>query len=190
MTGCASTELVSQWTDTGYTGPTFQNILVVGMTDKPAERRLFEEEFVRKLQERPGVTAIPSARLIPAENELKREQIEAAISGSDIDAVLVTRLLKVDKQTRYVPGSPNYYPGGYYSGFYDYYYTSYDMVRTPGYITEDTIVSLETNLYQAATSTLVWSASSQTFNPGSVPELTDDLAGVVIKDLTKAGLLP
>ena len=32
MTGCASTELVSQWTDTAYTGPTFHNILVVGMT--------------------------------------------------------------------------------------------------------------------------------------------------------------
>jgi hypothetical protein len=180
--GCSSTKLVNLWTDPKYTGPSFKKILVIGISERSGERRLFEEEFVRRLDMRDGVDALPSIGLIDEQSELDTERITEAIKGTGIDAVLVTRLVseetrKRDSQVR--TGS-----------FDEYYFRASRTIRSKEYITEHTIVKLETNVYTAETMALVWSGTTETFNPPkSIAKTIDELAKIVVESLADNGML-
>jgi hypothetical protein len=56
---------------------------------------------------------------------------------------------------------------GYGYGYYGYYGRAYDTIYTPGYITEDTIVKLETTVYDSKTEKMVWAGGTRSFNPSS-----------------------
>jgi hypothetical protein len=57
-------------------------------------------------------------------------------------------------------------------------------------VTQFQIATAETRLYAARTKQLVWSATSETFNPTSVQQEAPGLADAVIKALRARGLLP
>ncbi len=134
----------------------------------------------------PGASALASYQLIPDEDALEKEQIVEAIDGREIDGVLITRLVSEDKRQRHVqPRSVG--PVGY--GYYGHYYRSYNAVYSHGYLVEDTIVTLETNLYSATTEELIWSGTTESFDPESVTQIIDELAKLVVQKLTKEKLL-
>jgi hypothetical protein len=59
VTGCASTKIVTQWSNPEYASPHFKKIMVIGVSRQPSIRRTFEEEFVTKLKAA-GVDAVAS----------------------------------------------------------------------------------------------------------------------------------
>jgi hypothetical protein len=59
----------------------------------------------------------------------------------------------------------------------------------PGYYATDKTYFLETNLYDAATEKLVWSAQSETVNPGSIDKFVQDYPKKLIAQMVKDGLL-
>ena len=182
LAGCSSTKLVNLWTDPKYTGPPFKKILVLGMSERPGERRLFEEEFVRRLDMRHGVDAVPSTGLIDEQSELDTERITEAIKGTGIDAVLVTRLVSEEKRKRNQPARSG--------SFDDYYFRASRTIRSKDYITEHTIAKLETNVYTAETMTLVWSGATETFNPpNSIAKTIAELATIVVESLAENEML-
>ena len=81
-----------------------------------------------------------------------------------VDAVLVTRLIKVDENIHRTPGQTYVVPQVYYNHFYGYYRRVYREVHTPGYITKEVVVHLETNLYDVKTEVLVWATLSKTLD--------------------------
>ena len=48
---------------------------------------------------------------------------------------------------------------------------------------------IQTNVYAVASESLIWSGSSQTFNPEATREVAGDVAKVVVERLQKAGIL-
>lgn len=186
LAACSSTTVVDQWRDSDYAGPPLRTLLVIGMSKDPGRRRQFEDAMVSQISTLEGASALASYKLLPSEDALEKEQIVEAIAGRGIDAVLITRLVSEDKRKRYVqPHSVG--PTGY--GYYGHYYRSYNDVYRPGYLTEDTIVTLETNLYSAATEELVWSGTTESFDPESATQIIDELAKLVVERLTKEKLL-
>ncbi len=178
---CATkTTLSNVWRSETYPSGTMQRILVIGVAENETGRRSFEDAFAAALALQ-NADAVPSYQLLPGEERLSRESIEAAISGRGFQGVLVTRLLGVDEQETYVPPSTYVRPGYYGRGMYGYYGSSWDVVHRPGYTVTETIVRLETHLYDAATADLVWAAHSDTFDPRS----TDDIIDSVTKKLSR-----
>jgi hypothetical protein len=61
----------------------------------------------------------------------------------------------------------------------------------PGYTTEETTVSIETNVYATSKpeGDLVWTAVSQSFNPKSAKKVADALIKELPKQMEKDGLL-
>jgi len=57
------------------------------------------------------------------------------------------------------------YGPGYYGGWSSYYSAGYGAVIEPGYTTVDTVVTLETNFYDASKEkdALIWSGESATW---------------------------
>lgn len=186
LAGCATTKLTLVWMDEAYRDYRLDNVLVMGVSDRIVMRRVFEDKFVKQLQAA-GIRAVSSAAVIPGEDKLTKEAIEPEIKKLGIDAVLITHLVAVDKETVYFPPQTYVAPLTYH--YYRHYYTVYDYVYTPGYYSTYKTVRLETNIFDTKTGQPIWSAQSETLDPHSAEKLMDSLISLVINDLRKKRLL-
>ncbi len=187
-----STKLVASWKNPEYSGPRFHRILVLGMSAKPGVRADFEDAL-SKLVARNGVEAIPGNTILlrPEDTHLDMNYLKTQIKEFKIDAVIVSRLVKVENTTTYIPGQAYVVPYPYYRSFYGYYGAVYPVVYSPDYLREDRTVRVETNVY-AATSPdgeLVWTGVSDTFNPRSADKAIDGLSKLLVKELQKEAVL-
>ncbi len=187
LSGCSSTTVVDQWRDDDFTDAPLSNLLVIGMSKDPGRRRQYEDAMVRQLSAIDGVEALASYKLLPSEDALEKEQIVEAITGRGIDGVLITRLVGEDKRRRHVEPRTM---GALGYDYYGYYYRSYNDVYGPGYLAQDTVVTLQTNLYDVATEELVWFGTTESFDPQSVTQIIDELATLVVEKLKKQELIP
>ncbi len=186
-----STKLVASWKNPQYSGPTFHRILVIGMSAKPGVRADFEDAL-SKLVARDGVEAIPGNTILlrPEGTKLDLDYLRTQVKEFKIDAVIVSRLVKVDKNVTYIPGQP-YVPYPYYGSFYGYYGAVYPVVYSPDYLREDTTVRVETNVYavRGTDGELVWTGVSDTFNPSSADKVIDGLSKLIVKELHKEAII-
>jgi hypothetical protein len=187
-----STKLVASWKNPEYSGPAFRRVLILGMSAKPGVRADFEDAL-SKLVVRDGIEAIPGNTILlrPEGTQLDLNYLKTQVKEFKIDAVIVSRLVKVDKNVTYVPGQPYFMPYPYYGSFYGYYGNVYPMVYSPDYLREDTTVRVETNVYAVSSGEgqLVWTAVSDTFNPSSANKVIDGLSKLIVKELQKEEVL-
>lgn len=187
LTGCASTSLVGTWSEPKYKTK-IQKILVVGLSQNESIKRTYESTLSESIRAA-GAQAEPAGSLLPAATETTADAIKAAIAGKGYDTVLVTRLVSRVQEERYVPGTPYPIPHSYYYGFHDYYSNVYPTVYSPGYLVNDTIVNLETNIYEVNEGKLIWAVVSETFNPDDINKEIKTLSEVLVTRLKKDGLL-
>ncbi|MEE8061378.1 MAG: hypothetical protein V3T16_06090 [Gemmatimonadales bacterium] len=186
LAGCGgSTQLTNVWADPQGVSDPIEKMLIIGVTDEQAVRRSFEDQFVSEL-ERERISAVSSAAAL-GPGKIDSTIIHDYVRQNDIDAILVTRLLGVDKQQQYNPGT-TYWEPSYYGGFYGYYNWGYSAYTTPGYWTEYEVLRLETLIYRS-NAQLLWAANSETFDPGSESTVVKALADAVIQDLDRRDLL-
>jgi len=124
-------------------------------------------------------------RLMPIDQVVSRETVEAAIEGQTVDLVLVTRLLGVEEVEAYHP--PSYYP---YNRSYSSYYSHGMQYSSPGYYESYKVLTLESNIYDTATQQLVWSMQSENFDPSTPAKVIEQQIGLTIKILSERGLVP
>ena len=191
--GCASTTLQSTWMDPGFTGGPFKKFFVVGLSARDVTtRRVFEDIVVARLQAA-GAQAVPAWQNFRDEGQGNEAAMEAAVAQSGADALMLTRLLGIDTRmsvsTVMVPGpvwshgfSPGFGPGPGWWGPYQ----SWQAVPQ---VTQYQIATAETTVYDVKTRRIVWTATSQTFNPTSVQQEAPGLADAVIGALQARGLI-
>ena len=126
---------------------------------------------------------------LPSSDKPDRAAIEAAIKTTGVSAVLITRVVEVDKRTRDTPSMSSYSPGPHHLGMYGYYSGSYDNVHSPSYFSSYEVHKLASDLYDSATGELIWSAQSETIDPVNLAKEIDGLVRLLIDDLRKKGLL-
>jgi hypothetical protein len=176
MTSCATTTLTHVWKDDGYVGQ-ISNVLVMGVIKQPAKKRFFEDEFVNQLKAQ-GISAVASYRLFPSDRMIEDEEILAKMNERDIDAL-----------ETYVPGTVQYAPPYPHRRWHGYYADSYRAVYTPGYSITDEVVIIESNLYDAKSEGLIWSAMSETFVEGSRDSLVKEFIKKIIGSLSEKNLI-
>ena len=186
-----STKLIVSWKNPEYSGARFHRILVLGMSAKPGVRADFEDALSALITQA-GIEAVPGNTILlrPEGTKLDLNYLKTQVSAFKIDAVIVSRLVKVDKNITYVPGTP-YMPYPYYGSFYGYYGALYPVVYSPDYLREDTTVRVETNVYAVTSGEgqLVWTGTSDTFNPKSADKAISGLSKLIMKELQKAAIL-
>jgi hypothetical protein len=187
-------KMITSWFNPNYEGQTFHKILVIGVAQNLEVRADFEDAMAAQIA-RPGIETIPGNHILlrPDPNaKLDLEYLRGQIRDNHIDAVVVSRLLKVEKKVTTVPSSTYIAPYSYYYSFYGYLGAVYPVVYDPGYTREDTTVSVETNVYATGKpdGDLVWNGFSKSFNPKSAKKVADGLVKEVPKQMEKDGLLP
>ena len=189
----ASTKLVTRWKNPNYaTEKKPQRVLALGLSDKTKIRADFEDALAAELAEG-GLEAIPGNTILlrPEGTQPDLDYLKTQIRENKIDAVLVSRLVKVEANTTYVPGTPYVMPSPYYMSLYGYYGTLYPKVYSPGYLKEEKKVRIETNFYVTSSedAELVWTGTTDTFNPSNVDKAINALVKLVIKQMRSEGLL-
>jgi hypothetical protein len=180
LVACASTTLSNSWTSPDYKGPPVKKLLVVGVSNQPALRRNFEDEFVKDLKAA-GVDAVASYNFIPEGGRAEETRVNQAVKEAGADGVLITRMVRVDVNTQITHAYPPTMGMGYYGGYAGAYGGFYD----PPMVTQTDTLVVETNLYGVDESHLLWSGTTQTFAPTNLQQEMPGFAKIIIGELQK-----
>lgn len=185
-TACSTVTVKAAWKNPSYLAHP-QKIMVIGLSKNPVLRRIFEDEFVRQITVR-GADAIASYTVLPDMDKSDQAAIAEKVKERGADTVLITRLVSTKTVQVYMPGTvfvapPNY---GHWSNYYNY---GYQTIYTPGYMAEEEYAVVETNMYDAASDDLIWSAWSEAGITGSDQSLVKAYINTMVKTMVEQNLL-
>jgi len=183
-----STQLVQHWSDTSYQGQPGQKMMIIALTKAERNQYTWENAFSEALKKE-KVQPLAGSQYLPKGSMADEATMKQDIKESGANLVAVTRLISVDKEQQYVPGSTYYTPAPGYYGMYGYYASSYGVVHDPGYMVENTIVKLETNVYDVGTEKLVWSGVSETLNPETAQDVANSVAYTLTEDMVATKII-
>ena len=164
----------------------YKNAIIIGVTYRDTNRRIFEDEFAKQLQ-KDGMDAIASYPMFSL-HEIKdnKDAIRAQLARRGIDAVIVTRMVDKTTEQKYYPPTTTYVgpPRAYYGGWYNYYHMGYSHVSSPGYSKTYNVVKLECNVYDFEKEALVFSGLSQTtISKGNESKVASSVVKALIKSI-------
>jgi len=176
--GCATTGLAESWIDPSLTElPHFRKLFVAYQGADATAQRHAEDELAKHLKE---VEVVKCYELLPTAGTLDAQAVKDAVRSAGCDGALVLRLVRVEQE---LSVSPRAYPAPYHSfnGYWGWGQPYADVYT-------DEIVHVETTLYSLADDRLLYTARSETFNPGSTASLIDEIYRAVAADLKAKGL--
>ncbi len=192
--GAKSAKIVTSWFNPEYHGQKFHKVLVIGVAQDTAVRADFEDAMAAEIKREALETVAGNQILLRPDPAVKPDldYLRQQIRENGIDAVVVTRLLRVDKKVISIPSSTYIAPFPYYYSFYGYLGAVYPIMYDPGYEQTDITVSVETNVYATSKpeGDLVWTAVTESFNPKSAKKVADAIVHELPKRMEKDGLLP
>ena len=159
--GCSSTKFLSAWKDETYQDRP-KKILVINAFPSPATRRLFEEEFVKALQDR-RLDATVSYADMPDPIISDKHAIDSLAIKSGADTVLINK--PIGTATGETPGAG-------------------------GVTYMDVYVSTQTDIYDVKSDKLITSVAAETWIFQRDPYLAQIRAYVrsLVKEVSKLGL--
>jgi hypothetical protein len=194
----SSVKVVHSWrnAEIDVTQKVYRYIFIAALTDNFAAKQTIEADLAAAVERR-GYTVIKSSEAFPlpasGSKPPDKETMMQRVKETKADGIFTVALLKKETESRYVPGSANYAPyprftyygsfGGYYNNAYGSWYTN------PGYYSNDKTYYLESNLFDAETEKIVWSAQSETYNPSGLSSFSKQYTDAMIKQLEKDKLL-
>ncbi|UCH29066.1 MAG: hypothetical protein JSV06_12460 [Myxococcales bacterium] len=176
------------WRIPGYKNSVFKDVMVLAVTRDEDVRKALEDAFVADLSS-DYTRARASWKLLPEHADLTEDKLEKGVRKARVDSVLLVRLLGVDEDEEYVKPRKYYKrePGKH--RYKNYYRSSYEIVKEPGYFKTNMTYRLESNLYQTSDAELVWSSHSKTVNPETVDEGVTSVSQAVAGKLREEGLV-
>ena len=189
---CASTTFVSTWKAPGAEPLNFKGKKVVALImSKDGGIRYGAEDALAREITAQGAVGLAGYTAVPVEmlQDKDKDAVKAILEREHVVGVVVMRVVGKDRQVTYNPGT--YWGGPAYGSFWGpgYWGAGWGAVYSPGYLQEDTIVSVETLIFSLQQDKLVWAAMSKTTNPSNVGPFIKELVGAAAKELKYAGLI-
>lgn len=190
LSSCASVSVVDTWRNPDVRPARLQKVLVVSITKSDATRRVYEEMLASELS-RNGVQAVASHTVINGDRA-SWTVLEGAMKQVAAQAVLTVQTIKIERETVVQPGTATY-PGYWYPPAYPswdlYGYYGSMAHYGPAYVSTYDVATMQVNLFDAATGKLLWAATVESSEPERLTDVGEDLARVVVKQLSKQGLI-
>lgn len=202
--GCRpSTQLTATWQAPELGDAPYGSIFLAATIDDMSLRQNMESEFARRLSDRNITTELSTQVFRPDffdEGQPSRERLVELIQETGLESILTINLIDEEREERYVRGGggamgPMFHPGGrfgYYGtfpGYYNHWGGWGGMGFQQGYYTTDRRFFMETNLYDAETMELVWSAQSRTLNPDGDAQFAREYVDKIKAELRENGLI-
>ncbi|KEO73890.1 hypothetical protein [Anditalea andensis] len=201
MVSCRpSTEVTAVWNTPEPERSNYNSIFLAALTEDLSLRQNLEQEFASRLTNR-NVTTTKSVETFRPdfydERSPERNRLEEIIRETACEGILTITLIDVEQEERFVPGGAAGMGGmyqpmgrfGYYGTFPGYFNHWHGAAFNTGYYSTDRRYFMETNLYDAQTMELVWSAQSKTLNPASDAAFAREYVDAVKAELRENGLV-
>jgi hypothetical protein len=184
----AKTEIIGEWQEESYQKGNIDKVLILGIfnKDKPLLRRNFEDGMAKAFKD-DGISATPSMDKMPYDQTIDSTTFEKYFKDLDVDAVVVSRLVGIDQSRDFKSGYLYTIPYSNYYGFYSYYYAGIQYANTSGYLSENVVVVLETNIYETKNKQLIWSGISETVDPQKASDVIKSFGNELVSKLKKEG---
>jgi hypothetical protein len=179
----APTNLTASWKAPGTTQVRFNKVFVAAQSPDMTRRRAMEDILVKRIG-----NATPSYSVLTEEDIKDVDRVKAKVAAGGFDGAVVVRFVGTEKQTTYVPGTAYWGPAPY-GGMYGYWGYGWGAAYSPGYLTTDTVVTLESNIYDVAKDSLIWSSRSETISPSSINELMQSVIETTVREMRKQKVL-
>ena len=170
LAACANTKLTSSWKDESLAKVPFAKVLVVFQNKDEGLRRALEDEMAK------GIPNATPAYQVLSDAEIKDvKSAQAKVKSAGYDSTVIMRVVSVEKETSYVPGTMAMGPSPYgrmWGGGWGY---GWNAAYDPGYLRTDKILTVGTTIYSSADDKLVWASQSETFNPDAMPKAVQDI---------------
>jgi hypothetical protein len=144
-----------------------------------------EEAIAREVTAR-GPVGVAAYRMIPREELEDADKAHAWFERSGVAGVIVMRVVSLDTETVH---SQVMWTTTYYQSFSSYYETGWGTMTPIGSPRENTILSVETLLFDVAKNELVWAGVTQTKNPDDVQSYISGLVDAIVTELQREGLV-
>jgi hypothetical protein len=162
-----------------------KKVAALVISDDQPLRMSAEEALARELTSR-GMQGVAAYRLVPREELQDAEKAKIWFGKADVQGVVAMRPVSAEKERTYTPDVWSY---PYYSTFWGYYGYGWGHVYSPGSVREDTVLVIETLVYDVPQDKLLWAGTSETKNPSQVGQVVADLVKEAAKQVRKQGLV-
>jgi hypothetical protein len=188
----------------------YRSFFVVVLNNNYPVRGTLEAD-ISGLLKKDGIQAVKSLDVFGKEQKFETlEEKQAAvdkIQSLGHDAIITVSVLRHTDESRYVEGTTSYSPtavgvgSGYYNpatganqgtgthAFGTYYMGASSLYNTPGYYETDRVYFVQSNVYEASTAKLIWSAQSETFYPGNLAAASRDFSSAMVRAMKDAGIV-
>ncbi|MFI5155782.1 MAG: hypothetical protein ACHQEM_06335 [Chitinophagales bacterium] len=185
LTSCGpSTRIVNSWRDSSVAVnvDTLHKFVVAALLKNEAVRRATEDKMAAL---NPG-KAVQSYLLFGTQGLKENDNYYMKkLKDEGYNGVVIMRILKVDKDSRYVQGT---YPA-YYGSWRGYYGVAWGGYYDPGYYTTDKTFYVEVTVFSLPRDRLVWTGTTATINPASGDELFTGVINSVQSKMINEGFL-
>jgi hypothetical protein len=167
-------------------------ILAMVISQNEATRRGAETALAAELTGR-GAEGIPAHSVIPNDAVQDQNKAKPYIEKSGAKYAVVMRATGKEKEVSSTPTMGGYYGpgwggyGGFYGGFYGH---GWGGAYGGSQIRTDTIVFVETLVYDLGSDEMIWAGQSETMNPSKAESMIKELVDEAGKEMRKQGLLP
>jgi hypothetical protein len=144
-------------------------------------RRLAEGEMARII----GPDAVPGSQIIPAEELRDIDKVKARLKDGGFDGAITMRLVDAETEIR---DEQDPLPTAYYT-IWGYYGFVSIAERGPAFMTLDSKLQIEVNIYSLESEKLLWSGTTETMQPRLMETLVKDVADLISKRLKREGLI-
>jgi hypothetical protein len=188
--GCSKTNLTNLYKDPDYPSQPLDNLLVVAVERNEDLRRMWEQAVAAEFQAH-GILATPSYQVFPTSLP-DSQQVRVVIGRDNMNGAVVTHRLAVtqtggfgggyDKQTTMARQD-------YWSGWYHSYYQTVMLGAVPP--EKEKKGRYQLDVWSARDGgKFVWTGSTVEIDPTSVDKLREEVAGQLVPELQRAGVVP
>lgn len=177
-----SSQFTNLYVDDAYKGMQFKKVLVVGMAKEEWKRKVYENEFRSQLIKH-NVEVLTAWQELPKGETISKETFYKYFSDKNIDAVFVVMAAGSKTETTLSKGGS----ANVYVGFYGFYVSSASYYYSPVTTSEESVVYMQTNIYETTDGTLIWSVKSQSFEPQNTGDVIKTVSYNVVSKLAMDG---
>ena len=181
----SSTSIVHSWKDpdSSTAKEKLKKVLIIALVRDEATRRTVEN----KIAARNPIFHSSFAFLNEKNLDLSKDERLKILRDENFDGAITMRLVSVEKETYYVPGTNT---GAYYGNGFSNWYGAYSYnYYTPGYYNEETSYIVETNVFSLTQNKLIWTGTTKSLNIDDINRTTDEIIEEVIRQMKKDGFM-
>ena len=190
LVSCASSDsIVKVYEDAAFEGGPFNKVLVVGVHEDSNLRRRFENALASEIGE--GASdATASLSVMQASSPIDRDSVLAAVREIDADAVMITRVLDVERSVTVDEGrSTTVAQRRDDIPLADFFRYDYVMYTDPMTVSTVYTVILSTDLYNVSDETRIWSVESSSFEKEDAGDIIESTSRTISMQLRRDGLI-